>query len=350
MRERPFFSVVILAYQVAPYIGECLESVLMQNFQDFEILLVNPYSADGTDGICESYARRYSRIRWIRIQNRGQLLNRIAGYEEAQGAYLLTLDGDDWWERTLLEEVHRAVLRDGCDMAFFEFQSVRDGKQQPPFFTFPDGRSFSGKEKRLLYEKMIGGNRLNEIWRKAVRREVYERIKEDFSDCETMRKGEDFLYSLYILREAETVTYLPLALYNYRFREDSANHRFRAEELDDLAKKWTHLERMINEWGMNEKRYYDLFCRTAARSYMDFIGRCCLERMPYARRKEIFGRLRRDPFYCKSAPYQNRKDLPLQRFLFVWLFQRGDLPPALYGSLLRILKRGKTICGRRKRQ
>lgn len=350
MREHPFFSITVLAYRVAPYLERCLDSVLTQSFQDFEILLINPYSADGTDEICRKYANNYNCIRVIEMENKGQLLNRIAGFRESRGTYLLTIDGDDWWEPVLLEKVYKAAYGQNYDLIFWEIQSDRDGEKQLLPFAFSAQRSFEGEQKKILYEKLIGGNSLNEMVRKAMHRDLFMRITEDFSDCESLRRGEDLLYSLYVFSESRRAVYLPLPLYNYRFRENSVNHRFRPEDLDDTAKVRFCVEEHMKAWGMTQEPYYRLFYRAAARYYADFICRCCIAEFPYTRKREIFRKIRRESLYRRSLRFRETGAFSPQRRIFLLLFRTGSLLPELYGRVFRRIRRRKEACMQQKRQ
>lgn len=350
MREHPFFSVTVLAYQVAPYLEKCLDSILAQSFQNFEILLVNPYSLDGTDAICQKYADKYCCIRVLHIQNKGQLLNRIAGFQESRGIYLLTIDGDDWWEPVLLENVYREVHNEEFDLVFWEAQLVRQEKKQQLSQAFSGRKIFEGEQKKLLYEKLISGKMLNEMWRKAMHRKLFAGIRRDFSDCDGIRKGEDLLYSLYVFSESKRSVYLPLALYNYRFREDSINHRFRPEDLDDTAKIRVCVEEHMKIWGMAQEPYYRMFYRSAAHYYADFICNCCIAELPYSVKCQVFRKIRRDSFYRRSIGFRDWEKLKPHRRIFLLLFETGNILPELYGRVFRKIKRGTEKCMQQKRQ
>jgi glycosyltransferase involved in cell wall biosynthesis len=94
----PFFSVIIPAYNCGHLIGETLDSALSQEYQDFEIIIVNDGSSDNTRDIIEDYAKRYHpRIEIINQENRGEGGARNAGIKQAKGRYLAFLDSDDLW-------------------------------------------------------------------------------------------------------------------------------------------------------------------------------------------------------------------------------------------------------------
>lgn len=91
----PFFSIIIPVYNVKRYISECVNSILFQSFPDFEIILVNDGSTDGSGEICDKYASTNQHIKVIHKSNFGTASARNAGMKVAQGKYLWFIDSDD---------------------------------------------------------------------------------------------------------------------------------------------------------------------------------------------------------------------------------------------------------------
>ncbi|MBC3843914.1 glycosyltransferase family 2 protein [Streptacidiphilus sp. 4-A2] len=92
----PRISVIVPAYQVQAYLGECLDSVLDQSFRDFELIGVDDCSPDGSGEIFDEYARKDERVRVLHLtENVGLGRARNAGIDVATGDYLLFLDSDD---------------------------------------------------------------------------------------------------------------------------------------------------------------------------------------------------------------------------------------------------------------
>ena len=91
----PFFSIVIPVYNVEPFLEECLQSILNQTFSDYEVILVDDGSKDGSGMLCDRYAASDPRFQAYHKQNEGQLASRIYGMERASGLYILSPDSDD---------------------------------------------------------------------------------------------------------------------------------------------------------------------------------------------------------------------------------------------------------------
>jgi len=92
----PFFSIIIPVYNIEKYISYCVNSVLAQSFDDYEIVLVDDGSADNCFQICDEFAKKDKRIHVIHQGNKGPSEARNAGIANSKGEYIIFLDGDDW--------------------------------------------------------------------------------------------------------------------------------------------------------------------------------------------------------------------------------------------------------------
>ena len=103
------FSVVIPLYNKVPYVAKAIQSVLAQTFTDYELIVMDDGSRDGSFEVAKSTIENHSNCHLYRQQNAGVSVARNAGAALSQGAYLCFLDADDWWEPTFLEETSRLV-------------------------------------------------------------------------------------------------------------------------------------------------------------------------------------------------------------------------------------------------
>lgn len=110
-------SVVVPVYNVEKWLTKCLDSILGQTYGDFELILVNDGSADGSLEICRAYEAKDERIRVIDGPNRGSSAARNTGLEQAQGNWIIFCDSDDWWDFQLLEKLYTAVTENHADIA-----------------------------------------------------------------------------------------------------------------------------------------------------------------------------------------------------------------------------------------
>ncbi len=116
----PEVSVVVPVYNIAEYLPKCIDSVLAQTFDDYELILVNDGSKDSSLDICRSYEKKDPRIRVIDKVNGGLSDARNSGMAIAKGEYIYFLDGDDFIEPTLLDSCIRQLKKTGADMVIFD--------------------------------------------------------------------------------------------------------------------------------------------------------------------------------------------------------------------------------------
>lgn len=113
-------SVVIPVYNVEKYLAECVDSVLGQTCQDYEIILVDDGATDSSGAMCDEYAQKDARIRVIHQPNGGLSAARNAGLSAASGEYIYFLDSDDYIEPTTLVDLVSVAEQEKADVVFFD--------------------------------------------------------------------------------------------------------------------------------------------------------------------------------------------------------------------------------------
>ena len=107
----PLFSLIVPIYKVEDYLPQCIESLLSQNYDNYEIILIDDGSPDRCPEICDIYAAKYSHIKVIHKPNGGLSDARNKGIEIATGEYITFIDSDDFWKGTgILKEITDIVL------------------------------------------------------------------------------------------------------------------------------------------------------------------------------------------------------------------------------------------------
>ena len=127
-RSKVLFSILIPVYNTEDYLEACIESVLNQDFQDYEIVLVDDGSLDRSPEICDCYAKNYYNIRVIHKKNEGLFLARKTGVENASGQYLLFLDSDDMFRDDALQLLKKCIDTNGSDLILFNASILVFGK------------------------------------------------------------------------------------------------------------------------------------------------------------------------------------------------------------------------------
>lgn len=107
--HRHKISIIIPIYNTAPYLPRCIESVTNQTYRDLEIILVDDGSTDNSGQICEEYAKKDSRIIFVRQENQGNNAARKAGLDICTGEYVMFVDSDDWIGSNLVSALYQPV-------------------------------------------------------------------------------------------------------------------------------------------------------------------------------------------------------------------------------------------------
>ena len=126
------FSIVVPVYNVEKYISRCMESLLNQNYSDFEIILVDDGSTDSCPAICDNYAKTYENVRAVHQVNGGLSDARNTGIKCAKGEYICFVDSDDYWSTyDALIEIEEAIKKSGNpDIVRIEKQKYLIAKDQ----------------------------------------------------------------------------------------------------------------------------------------------------------------------------------------------------------------------------
>ncbi|MDO4782335.1 MAG: glycosyltransferase family 2 protein [Capnocytophaga felis] len=123
------FSIIIPVYNVEKYLPECIESVLSQDFSDYEVILVNDGSTDDSGKICDEYAQKFPNIKVIHKENGGLSDARNFGIKEAKGDYLMFLDSDDFWRGTnILSDLSKIIGKENPDLIINEISTFFEEK------------------------------------------------------------------------------------------------------------------------------------------------------------------------------------------------------------------------------
>ncbi|MBR2715586.1 MAG: glycosyltransferase [Ruminococcus sp.] len=122
----PAVSVIVPIYNGEKYIHRCVDSVLSQTFDDFELILVDDGSTDSCGRICDEYAKKDSRVVVLHSVNQGVSLARNLGLSVARGEYVAFCDGDDFYKECMIEHTYRTAVDTGAEVVSYKLQRISD--------------------------------------------------------------------------------------------------------------------------------------------------------------------------------------------------------------------------------
>lgn len=242
MEKKPTISVIVPVYNAERSLHRCIDSLLAQTLSDFEVVLVNDGSTDGSGAICDHYASNDPRIKVIHKPNEGVAATRMRGIEEALGDYSIQVDSDDWVEPTMLEELCGTAQREGADMVICDFMCDYSGRK-PIRYT---KQQLSGQTGGDVLLDLLQGRVKPYCWNKLVRHNLYR--KNNIKIPSDISHGEDFYVSLALLcGEGGKVAYLPQAYYHYVQDEFSnlLTHTYTAEDFERDVRLKNHCAELM---------------------------------------------------------------------------------------------------------
>lgn len=245
------FTIIIPVYNVKNHLKECLDSIIGQTFGDFEVIIVDDGSTDGSENICDLYQENHPhKIKVFHNANGGVLSARVFGVKQATGEIILFVDSDDCLRKDTLEILDGTIKKECCDMIIFNWSEDKLFTKGKRGFESDCFKIFEGNKKEL-YKKIIRNSSLNSICLKATKREIFDTEK-DYSDFFHVRHGEDLLQSLQIITDAKKIVCIDEPLYYYRQRENSAVHTFDKNRHESIKAVHRELEKYIDLWGAPE--------------------------------------------------------------------------------------------------
>ncbi len=212
---KPFFSIIVPVYQAEYTLERCVQSVLTQEFGNYELILVDDGSTDGSGAICDAFARADTRIMVLHQENSGVSAARNAGIRAARGEYLLFLDSDDALLPNALAAYADATLNGAADVVIGGL-SVRETEKPTRTIGF-DTEIKAGPEiwERMCLEPAPFGY----AGGKAIRRAVVLGNGIEFNA--NMKSQEDLDFFLSAYRFCDTFHIIPDCLYAYYYAPSS---------------------------------------------------------------------------------------------------------------------------------
>jgi glycosyltransferase involved in cell wall biosynthesis len=233
--EGPMFSVLIPAYNVAEYLGECLESVLKQSYVDWEAVVIDDGSTDSTGQICDRFAKKDIRFKVFHQKNQGISVTRNRLIELSKGAYIIFLDSDDYWiEKDLLQAVYNEIIKNKVEIVAWwaklldnETKQVQNCQNCIPVAS----EVLRGEE----FVRQMTKNGLCRWWSflYAFERTLWDQCHIAYKEGRVICEDAEVLYQ--VLLKAERICALGNYFYCYRIgREASLTGQFRYSKLRDM--------------------------------------------------------------------------------------------------------------------
>ena len=247
-------SVIVPVYNVKLYLRKCIESIINQKYQSLEIILVDDGSTDGSEKICDEYAVKDKRIIVLHQENKGVSCARNAGLKVAQGDWIAFVDGDDWIDSGMYEEMIALAYQYEADIVLSRFKFADQVNQL-------EGNKCVGKFSvfygtKLIEQYIQRNNKYTispSVWDRLYRKELLQDIlfQEGRIIC------EDAYFTVCTFCKCTKAVYFDYPFYNYR--------RNRVTSVSNLGYSLKKTQDLVELTELAEKKLQDYHYESLAR-------------------------------------------------------------------------------------
>lgn len=248
----PLLSIIVPVYNVEKYITQCLDSIILQDFEDYEVVIIDDGSTDHSGIICDFYAQKSSKVIVIHQKNRGLVGARKAGLAQANGQYLGFVDPDDYISSSMYKKMCNEAEKTNADIVICDYISVYEKTKMEICEQTIRGGSYNKKELiDEMYPTMLFNGKYYQfgckpaVWNKIYRKEIILECEKEVIDC--FRIGEDVASVYHCLLKASRVSYLKgYCGYFYRQNPESMTHQKNETDIYNIIRL---LDFLRNQFG-----------------------------------------------------------------------------------------------------
>lgn len=254
MKEE-LISVVVPIYNVEKYLRLCLDSLLMQTYTNFEVLMINDGSPDDSANICKEYLAKDRRFQYFEKENSGPSDTRNYGIDHSKGEYITFVDSDDWLKETFLADLYEAITRTGADIAlstYIKYDDLQSVYNIPIIGEYYERIWMSDEFIRELPKLEMKDNSYSNPWAKLFKRELFRTIR--------FPKGkliEDTRTNIKLFLESSRLVYINKCLYFYRIRGGSVIQTITEKLLEDVLDTLVERLCLVTMKGLYSDIYRD---------------------------------------------------------------------------------------------
>lgn len=237
IKKNPKISVIVPIYNAKDYIEKCIESILSQTYQNFEIILIDDGSTDDSPLICDLYARQDSRIHVFHIANTGVSFARNYGIKKMTGDYVFFIDADDFIDCNALEESIYNLEEDCITKISYKYIENSQVKTTVSFSKNVDSNKY--------IESILFGTAGGHCWGYLIDKNfLINTYFDDNTSC-----MEDTIFIITCLLKVKTVKLIDSAFYNYVYNGNSitSNNKKIASNIIDYFYSIDSIDKILND-------------------------------------------------------------------------------------------------------
>lgn len=325
--RRPLISVIMPVYNSAEYLYIAVESVKRQTMEDWELLLINDGSSDGSGKLCEKYAEQDKRIRVFHQENKGITKTRNRGIREACGKYITFIDNDDEYLETILEKTCSLAEQYQADIVKFGYHVEEDYPNGLKLTRDSCAQKLIVLEERNLadeYQSVRESGYFNMIWNGIYRRSLFDNNMLMFDESVIMGY-EDWIFNnnIYLIPKRQVILNT-IGYIHYQRYSHSTSKKFHPNQIEAVVKAAETEYKLLDK--MNERYHTNFQWILRATDYLIdllsiFERRGCT--YGFFQEKMVLKWVHGRKVFCNLTNKNSVEGLNYQRKLFLKLFNRN---------------------------
>ena len=251
--EPTYVSVIVPVYNAAPYLKECVDSILAQTLANFELMLINDGSSDQSPQICDEYAKLDQRIVVVHKKNEGPSATRNLGLQKAAGKYIVFCDADDVLSPRALAQMYFVMEKYKTDLTLSGFSrfngSIKNTQETRTLSKYSLTILQSTKELASVYFQPVTNMFGISIWAKMYRADIIRRNSLKFPV--DVNYEEDCCFNVAYFRHVTSTGVLGDIFYHYRQQDVSLSKGYRANAFDGIVNGYRNRQRFLEDIGLS---------------------------------------------------------------------------------------------------
>ena len=332
-------SIIIPIYNVHRFIERGLKNVLKQTYKDFEILLSDDGSTDGSYELCKEWVGRDSRIRTLHQENKGAGAARNHGINEAKGEFIYFFDIDDEISPHLLEYCVSKMNEKNVDLICFGYNNVETTFKSKVTISFPETIITNNQELKKLFVDQFVMKVNGFSWNKFYRKSFLDKHNLRY---ENQRIQQDEIFNLKCYRFLQRAYLSPEVLYTYYiYEKGNTRSGFIPDRFDIYKSVRHHFEDLKSYWQLKDKRldtYLD-------KRFYDSVLQCMFFNLTHSKcywskmeKEKEMNHIMTDPLTIQSFNYAETHESRMEQRLYrkaCW--DKNLLKIKIYLNLFRLL-------------
>lgn len=275
----PAISVIVPIYKVEPYIEKCIQSIVNQTFEDFEIIIIDDHSPDYSAQMAKKILESQSRIPYRIIskpRNEGLSAARNTGVDHAEGQYLLFIDSDDWIDKEMLKNLFQSAKTAIADVVISRIRQIYEDTNKFEILKSEKPSTVTGE---VALMKLFQGKFFAHVCKMLFLRSLFQNIKFPVGIV-----YEDVLTVPYLLANAKKVHFHDRAYYNYLQRSGSITKSFNP----DINRICEHLEKIRSDFSyLKTKKHQKALIRYIYLAHLTLVEQAAILSPNYEKARSV---------------------------------------------------------------